>query len=72
MLQGWAKLSFSSLVVPNLRPLVFYPSAHRVQNMLADRTGRGVSKRELRKGQVTGVPFTAAASAGVRTACPGV
>lgn len=72
MLQGWAKLSFSSLVVPNLRPLVFYPSAHRVQNLLADRAGRGVSKRELRKGRVTGVPLHSSSHAGVRTACPGV
>lgn len=50
MLQRWAQLSFSSLVVPNLRSLVFYPSAYRVQNRLKARPGRGVRKREPRKG----------------------
>lgn len=49
MLQRWAQLFFSSLAVPNLRSLVFYPSAYRVQSRLKDRPGR-VRKRELRKG----------------------
>lgn len=54
MLQGWAQLSFSSLVAPNLRPLVFYASTYRVQSGLEDRNGRGVRKREPGRGHVTG------------------